>query len=209
MKNILLILALLPMVSMAQITDKLFAEVSFGLVEDIEHTDKDINLFSPDMSSSHSSDAELENGFDISIGYQYSEKIAVGFSYLDAEISGSNDVEYFQGEFTDMSAFIQYDLYQVKNIMFFADASLGQVEYEASRFLVSDDSELPINSPEGTANKMALGLGAKMAIKDNMTIVVKYTLNELDDDGFDGWDYGSDTDRYAFMSVGLRMKLSK
>ena len=209
MKNILLILALLPMVSMAQITDKLFAEVSFGLVEDIEHTDKDINLFSPDMSSSHSSDAELENGFDISIGYQYSEKIAVGFSYLDAEISGSNDVEYFQGEFTDMSAFIQYDLYQVKNIMFFANASLGQVEYEASRFLVSDDSELPINSPDGTANKMALGLGAKMAIKDNMTIVVKYTLNELDDDGFDGWDYGSDTDRYAFMSVGLRMKLSK
>lgn len=209
MKNILLILALLPMVSMAQITDKLFAEVSFGLVEDIEHTDKDINLFSPDMSTSHSSDAELENGFDISIGYQYSEKIAVGFSYLDAEISGSNDVEYFQGEFTDMSAFIQYDLYQVKNIIFFADASLGQVEYEASRFLVSDDSELPINSPDGTANKMALGLGAKMAIKDNMTIVVKYTLNELDDDGFDGWDYGSDTDRYAFMSVGLRMKLSK
>ena len=209
MKNILLILALLPMVSMAQITDKLFAEVSFGLVEDIEHTDKDINLFSPDMSSSHSSDAELENGFDISIGYQYSEKIAVGFSYLDAEISGSNDVEYFQGEFTDMSAFIQYDLYQVKNIMFFADASLGQVEYEASRFLVSDDSELPINSPDGTANKMALGLGAKMAIKDNMTIVVKYTLNELDDDGFDGWDYGSDTDRYAFMSIGVRMNLSK
>ena len=209
MKNILLILALLPMVSMAQITDKLFAEVSFGIVEDIEHTDKDIDLFSPDMSRSHSSDAELENGFDISIGYQYSEKIAVGFSYLDAEISGSNDVEYFQGEFTDMSAFIQYDLYQVKNIMFFADASLGQVEYEASRFLVSDDSELPINSPDGTANKMALGLGAKMAVKDNMTIVVKYTLNELDDDGFDGWDYGSDTDRYAFMSVGLRMKLSK
>ena len=140
------------------------------------------------MSTSHSSDAELENGFDISIDYQFSEKIAVEFSYLDAEISVSNDVEYFQVEFTDMSAFIQYDLYQVKNIFFFTDASLGQVEYEASRFLVSDDSELPINSPDGTANKMALGLGAKMAIKDNMTIEVKYTLNELDDDGFDGWD---------------------
>jgi len=56
------------MVSMAQITDKLFAEVSFGLVEDTEHTDKDINLLSPDMSTSHSSDAELENGFD---GWDY------------------------------------------------------------------------------------------------------------------------------------------
>ena len=75
-----------------------------------------------------------------------------------------------------------------KKHIFFTDASLGQVEYEASRFLVSDDSELTINSPDETANKMALGLGAKMAIKDNMTIVVKYTLNELDDDGFDGWD---------------------
>lgn len=71
------------------------------------------------MSTSHSSDAELENGFDISIDYQFSEKIAVEFSYLDAEISVSNDVEYFQVEFTDMSAFIQYDLYQVKNIIFF------------------------------------------------------------------------------------------
>ena len=96
-----------------------------------------------------------------------------------------------------------------KKHIFFTDASLGQVEYEASRFLVSDDSELTINSPDETANKMALGLGAKMATKDNMTIVVKYTLNELDDDGFDDWDYGSGTNRYTFMSVGLRMKLSK
>ena len=97
----------------------------------------------------------------------------------------------------------------MKNIMFFANASLGQVEYEASSFLVLDDSELPINSPDGTANKMALGLGAKMELQNNMSVVVKYTLNELYDDGFDGWDYRSDVDRYAFMSISIRMNLSK
>ena len=41
-----------------------------------------------------------------------------------------------------------------------------------------------------------------------MTIAVRWTLNELDNDGFDGWDYGSDTDRNAFISAGLRINLS-
>tara|TARA_B110000977_G_C11014847_1_gene469054 strand:- start:2 stop:631 length:630 start_codon:yes stop_codon:yes gene_type:complete len=209
MKNAILILALLPMVSMAQVKEKLFVEASIGLVEDLEYKDKDINMFSPDMSSRHSNKSGLENGLDLSIGYQYSDKLVFGINFLEAEISASNDVEYFQGEFNDINAFIQYDIYQIKKMMFFANASLGQVEYEASRFLVSDDSELTINSPEGTANKMALGIGAKMQFKENLSILLKYTLNELNDDGFDGWDYGSGVDRYAYISLALRMKLFK
>lgn len=193
------------MLSIAQISDKLFAEVSLGLVKDLKYTDKDINLFSPDMSSSRH---QLEHGKELSIGYQYSKKIALGVSYLDARIYGSNDIEYFKGNFTDLSAFIQYDLYKIQNVILFATAAAGKTEYAASRFLVYDDTRLPINSPDGKANKKALGIGAKADCKNNISIVAKYTVNEVDDDGFDGWDYGSNVDRYGFMSIGVRMNFN-
>ena len=42
-----------------------------------------------------------------------------------------------------------------------------------------------------------------MNIDNYTTIVVKYIINEIADDGFDGWDYGSDVDRFAIFSIGL------
>ena len=71
----------------------------------------------------------------------------------------------------------------------------GEVEYRARRFLVYDDSQLPINSPDGKANKKFLCLGLKMDLKNHTAIVAKYVINEIEDDGFEG-DYGSGVDRY-------------
>ena len=48
--------------------------------------------------------------------------------------------------------------------------------------LVYDDSELPINSPNGKANKKALGLGLQVYLKNHTAIVAKYVINEIDDD---------------------------
>ena len=101
-----------------------------------------------------------------------------------------------------MSAFLNYDLYTIQKLVCFAHASVGEVEYEANRFLVYDDSELPINSPNGKANKKALGLGLQMNLKTKQQSL-RNIINEIDDDGFDGWDYGSGVDRYTTYSVGL------
>jgi hypothetical protein len=46
-----------------------------------------------------------------------------------------------------------------------------------------------------------------MNLKNNTAIVAKYIINEIEDDGFDGWDYGSGVDRYATISIGLKFKL--
>ena len=203
MKKFLFIIILIPFIGMAQISDNLFVEFNRVFVEDLKYTDKDINHFSPDMSSGHNSKSTIETGESMSLGYNFSDKLSFGASYIIAEISASNDIEYFNGNFTDKSVFINYDLYTIQKLVCFAHASVGEVEYEASRFLVYDDSELPINSPNGKANKKALGLGLKMSIKNQTAIVAKYIINEIDDDGFDGWDYGSEVDRYATYSVGL------
>ena len=46
-----------------------------------------------------------------------------------------------------------------------------------------------------------------MDLKNHTAIVAKYFINEIENDGFDGWDYGSGVDRYATMSIGVKMKL--
>ena len=207
MRNIIFIMALAPIIGKAQITDKLFAEFNIVYVDDLEYTDKDVNSFSPDMYSGHNEKSDIENGINFSVGYKYSANLSFGFTYSEADISASNDIEYYKGSFNDMSTFITYDLYKIQNFMLFGYASMGEIEYKASRYLVFDDSELPINSPNGTANKMALGFGLKMNMKNNMAVVAKYIINEIDDDGFDGWDYGSGVDRYADISIGLRLDL--
>lgn len=197
----------MPFIGRAQITEDLYLEFNTVFVDDLEYTNKDINLFSPDMSSSHNNKSEIEQGVNMSLGYNFSNKLSFGVSYIDADISASNDIEYFSGNFTDKSVFVNYDLYTIQNLVCFAHVSMGEVEYEASRYLVYDDSELSINSPNGKANKKALGLGLQMNLKNHIAIVAKYIINEIEDDGFDGWDYGSGVDRYATMSIGLKINL--
>ena len=192
---------------MAQITDDLYLEFNMVFIDDLEYTNKDINLFSPDMSSGHNNKSEIEQGVNINFGYNFSNKLSFGVSYIDADISASNDIEYFVGNFNDKSVFANYYLYSIQKLVCFAHASVGTVEYEASRFLVYDDSQLPINSPNGKANKKALGLGFQIDLKNHTAIVAKYIINEIEDDGFDGWDYGSGVDRYATISIGLKMNL--
>ncbi len=195
------------MLVVAQTNDKLYTEVNMVFVNDLEYTNKDVNLFSSDMSSGYNSKSKIENGLSFSLGYSFSQKLSFGISYIDSDISASNDIEYFQGSFKDKSVFVHYDLFTLQKLECFAHLSMGEVRYKASRFLVYDDSELPVNSPNGTANKKALGLGLKFNLKNNMAIVAKYIINEIEDDGLDGWDYGSGVDRYSIINIGLNFKL--
>ena len=207
MKKLLFIIILMPLIAMSQITDDLYLEFNMVFVDDLEYTNKDINLFSPDMSSGHNNKSEIEQGVNFSCGYNFSKKLSFGVLYIDADISASNDIEYFVGNFNDKSVFVNYNLFAIQKLVCFAHASVGTVEYEAIRFLVYDDSQLPINSPNGRANKKALGLGLQVDLKNHTAIVAKYIINEIEDDGFDGWDYGSGIDRYATMSIGLKIYL--
>ncbi|MBH83555.1 MAG: hypothetical protein CMP70_02640 [Flavobacteriales bacterium] len=197
----------MPFIGIAQITDNLFLEFNTVFVDDLEYTNKDINLFSPDMSSGYNNKSDIEQGVSMSFGYNFSDKLSFGVSYIKADVSASNDIEYFVGNFTDKSVFANYDLCNIQKIVCFVHASMGEVEYNASRFLVYDDSELPINSPNGKANKKALGLGLQVNLKNHTAIVAKYIINEIEDDGFDGWDYGSGVDRFAIISIGLKLNL--
>ncbi len=70
-------------------------------------------------------------------------------------------------------------------------------------YLLFDNTEIPINSPEGDATKFNYGYGIKILLGDNFMLSVKTTRDTVEDDGFDGWDYGTDIDKFSYHSVGL------
>ena len=85
----------MPFIGIAQITDNLFLEFNTVFVDDLEYTNKDINLFSPDMSSGYNNKSDIEQGVSMSFGYNFSDKLSFGVSYIKADVSASNDIEYF------------------------------------------------------------------------------------------------------------------
>ncbi len=80
--------------------------------------------------------------------------------------------------------------------------------YEAKRFLTSDNSELTINSREGRAFKVAIAFGLKMKFSNDIQLIFKHNISRINDDGFDGWDYGTNVDLYSFSSINLRLPFS-
>lgn len=209
MKRLLLIIVLSPLLTYSQLKDSLiFLDFGIGFTSDLNYPNKDVNSFSPDMSSSFSHETIVKRGVEFNVGYQIREKWAMGFGLMVAEIYGYNNIEYYNGKFNEKKLFIQYDIFNVKNVDVFSSFSTAIVNYEAQRFLVKDNTQLVINSPDGQTYKMGLDLGLKINFKSDINLLLKHSVNKVFDDGFDGWDYGTDIDLYSFTSATLRVPLS-
>ena len=210
MKKIL-ILFFLPIFSFAQeaSTDNsdskgLIFGVNYGINQDLLYSDEDINTFSGDMSSEI---LDSEKGYQISVAYKY-EKITFGVNFSNGKLKGENEVEYFNSDFSERNLYVEYDIFKKSKYEFFISGSYGEIDYESKRFLLYDDTELTINSPSGTSTKRNFGGGVRIYLADNFLLVFSSSLNLIDDDGLDGWDYGTDLDKYSFHSLGLRYYLN-
>lgn len=209
MKRLLLIIILSPLLTFSQLKDSLlFLDFGIGFTSDLNYPNEDVNSFSPDMSSSFSHQTTLKKGVEFNVGYQIREKWAMGFGLMISEIYGYNNIEYYNGKFNEKKLFIQYDIFNVKNVDLFSMLSTALVKYEAERFLVSDNTKLLINSPNGKTFKIGLDLGFKIKFKSDINMLIKHSVNKVNDDGFDGWDYGTDIDLYSFTSATLRVPFS-
>jgi hypothetical protein len=117
-------------------------------------------------------------------------------------------VEYYEGKFIEKNFFVEYDFKNYRLIDLFLSASTGLVDYEAKRFLTSDNSELTINSSERRAFNVAIAFGLKMKFSNDIQLIFKHNISRINDDGFDVWDYGTNVDLYSFSSINLRLPFS-
>ena len=203
MKHIIIVLTFLPLFVVSQIEDQnsFIFGINYGFTQDISYTEEDINEFSPDMSSEI---LESDRGYQLSIGYKFSN-ITLGINFRNCNISGENTIEYHQSKFRERNLFAEYDILKRNKYILFLTGSFGNINYESKRYLIHDDTELPTNSPSGDASKYNFGGGMKILLTDYLLLTASTTIDVVDDDGFDGWDYGTNIDKFSYHSVGLRI----
>ena len=163
MKNILTLILFFPLSLFSQIEEgRLVVGMDYGFVQDVSFTDLDVNEYSPDMSSTIS---ESDKGLQINVGYKLS-KITLGVNYKNCNITGENDIEYHQTKFNERNIFIEYDLIAKNNFIFFVSGSYGSLNYDSKRYLLFDNTEIPMTNeeaiPSGEASKYNYGYGIKI-----------------------------------------------
>jgi hypothetical protein len=207
MKKFLLIILLAPTLVFSQNKGDYYLQYNYGIVLDIYNPDMDINPYSPDMQSNFEDREDATNGTQFSFGYYISDKVTLGVNYMESEIAGANAIEFYNSEFSEKNVFLNYDVIEINKINAFATAAYGEVEWSADRSLMFDDGIIPLNTYKGTAKKYAYGAGLSYKLNNDIEISLSITKNEIQHDGFDGWDYGSGSDQYLYKSIGVRIYL--
>ena len=208
MKKILaIILAITPFLLMGQVKGDYMLRVNYGMVFDENHTDLDIDEHSPDLYSEYNGRDDVKNALKFSGGYYLKENLLIGLSYMNSEISGSNDIEFWDGEFTETSLFAEYEFFEEDGLGIYATGGGGTIDFDAFRSLMLDDGQVPLNSYSDNAIKYHYGGGVTYVINDLIKLNLEISRNIVNHDGFDGWDYGSGEDRYLYKSVGISFLL--
>jgi hypothetical protein len=179
-----------------------------GISYDVLYTNKDINEYSPDMKTTDFSNLGYVSQYSLervhSTCFQYGVK--VNFARINAE----NEIELFHGYFTEFSLTSRYTfLNKPKLFNLYVAPSIGRVKFNSTRELVSDGGQLPLNSENGVSLKWDISFGIERNLSHNIICYAEATFNEVRDDGFDGWDYGTNVDKYNFYAIGFKFILPK
>jgi len=202
-KILALILAFTPFFLIGQVKGDYTLRINSGMVFDENHPDLDIDEHSPDFYSEYNDRDDVKNAFKLSGGYYLKDNLLIALSYMNSEIAGSNDIEYWNGEFTETSLFAEYELFEKHGLGVYATGGGGRIDFEAFRNLMLDDGQVPLNSYSGTSSKYQYGGGITYVVNDMFKLNVELSRNIVNHDGFDGWDYGSGEDRYLYKSIGI------
>lgn len=206
MKNIISILCLcLALPALAQQKGDIKLQLAKGNVVDVYNNEGNINPHSPDMQSELNGRDDLKQATSMSASYYLTEKLAVGLSYTDGSIAGSNEVEYYQNTFTDKSLSLQYDLFDWNKFNSTALLSYGEIDYSGARYFVRD--EMKLFDYSSTAKKKGFGLQLNYQFNDQIQLFIQWKKNLVEADEFDGWDYGSETDEYIIKAIGFSFSL--
>tara|TARA_B100000795_G_C22784808_1_gene434099 strand:+ start:1043 stop:1774 length:732 start_codon:yes stop_codon:yes gene_type:complete len=204
MKKILaIILAVTPFLLIGQVKGDYMLRVNYGEILDENHPDLDIDEHSPDLYSEYNGRDDVKNAYKLSGGYYLMDNLLIGLSYMNSEISGSNDIEFWDGEFTETSFFAEYEFFEKDGLGIYATGGGGKIDFDAFRSLMIDDGQVPLNSYSGSSIKFQYGGGITYVVNDFIKLNLELSRNIVTNDGFDGWDYGSGQDRYLYKSIGI------
>jgi len=144
-KILAIILAFTPFFLIGQVQGDFTLRVNYGMVFDENHPDLDIDEHSPDFYSGYNDRDDVKNALKLSGGYYFKDKLLFGLSYMNSEIAGSNDIEFWEGEFTETSLFAEYEIFEKYGLGIYATGGGGRVSFDAFRSLMLDGGQVPLN----------------------------------------------------------------
>jgi outer membrane protein OmpA-like peptidoglycan-associated protein len=204
MKKILaIILVVTPFLLIGQVKGNYTLRVNYGMVFDENHSDLDVDEHSPDLYSKYNNRDDVKKAFKLSGGYYFKDNFLIGLSYMNSDIAGSNDIEFWDGEFSETSLFVEYEFFKKYGFGIYATGGVGRIDFDAFRSLMLDDGQVPLNSYSGSSIKYQYGGGITYVVNDLIKLNLEVSRNIVKDDGFDGWDYGSGEDRFLYKSIGI------
>lgn len=191
---------------LAELRDGYIVGTSLGMSYDVSYTSKDINEYSSDMESL----TEFGYVSHYQFGRNYGSKVQYGLKLNFGTVKGENEIEKAKTSFVELSAFSRYSFLNIPDIInVYASASVGLVEFKSTRYLMFDNARIPLNTGRDRGMKWDYAIGVERALSDNIICFAEACFNEVRHDGFDGWDYGTNVDRYNFYSLGMKFLLNK
>jgi outer membrane protein OmpA-like peptidoglycan-associated protein len=143
----------------------------------------------------------------ITVHQQVSPILGVGLFHNRTSLSGKNAVEYYLGRGAESGLVVTQNWSYLNPLRtsskwsFGTGISLSQFNFESSRYLISDNTD--INSESGSP--LAWGLEGRLMYAMNARLSASANLRYLEvrHDGVDGWDYGAGSDPFMQTRLGL------
>ncbi len=206
---------ILPMIIMAQgdfnpqlvEPGKLSVGVNFGTVYDTDFSRLNLNDFSRELSSDLSDDPSFS--YLGSLNYQATPSLSFGANCGWGSIYGSNEIHYFNGEYTQGNFTTQLNIFSLSpKTMVYVGCGIGVIDYIATRSFILDDKTF--QDKEGESMKANISCGIEYEVNDKISILMDASYERVTDSGFDAWeDLVDDISYHKFLytSVGLRFAL--
>ncbi len=203
---------------MAQLGERLSISVQGGHQYDLYLPAQDANLEGvpvDDMRGLYGNQDKFDYNLGINMGVALSPVFTLYGNYQYGLLSGSNDIgEYYQTDFMQYGLGMRFMFHNLTrrsaglkkwNVVPYAGISL--IDFTAQRFLSNDQSL--ISTVEGKQDISAnLGLEVAYNLNRNWAIFLNSGYNWVNNDGLDGYDYGTGQDQFLRNNLGLRYKFT-
>ena len=191
-------------------------QIDGGLLYDVYSPGKDQNIIDipvKDMRSFYSEKDQFNPNINLYLTYASSPLWGWTAGYGYGIMSGSNETDFYTARMHNFDAGLKFFSANMNPAMFGAKWSLtpmvllSYTDFQSNLYFISDNSLQ--NIEDGAAFGHVLGAELAYSVNSNWTLYGLFQHRTVYSDGLDGWDYGTGSDQYLRMNLGVKYRFTK
>lgn len=185
-------------------------QIDGGILYDVYSPAKDQNIIDipvEDMRSFYSEMDQFNPNINLQVTYAASPIWGWTAGYAVGNITGSNENDFYKASIGSFDAGIKFFSGNLNPQMNASKWSLtptlllSHSSFDSELYFKSDNSLQ--NTETGSAFGHVFGADLGYRVNKNWSFYSSFQHRTVYNDGFDGWDYGSGSDNYVRMNVGV------